>query len=445
MMMTISACLWLGAFPLLQFGTYSHITADKWTIMLILTGFTVLCAVTDLILALVRDGRVAWRRLFTGRAVPLIIASVLSLLIILSCIFSRYGSAVFIGASSRREGLLSQLCYLGLFFMFAFSRVRRTPVVFSAAAGVIAFCAVVVLQRHGVNVFGLYPYGRSYATTPEFQGTIGNIDMDTGYLVLVSGLLLTEFIKACAPGGFRKLLRVFLLAVLPLALACAVCLVITMGVQFGVIALSALAVFTGLRLIPRKLRLLRIPIVILLLVAVLVVVWVWPGQGGGIWELHEIMHGRLQLSFGSNRIAVWLFSLRLAFQSPASALLGGGSDTFEPRFNQYISENGLVVPKYQGNVPLPDYFDNPHNEYIAHLVNHGLPAALLFAALIILLLVRRRRDPAALQAPNYIHALSPWKAAVLCYAVQAIFSFSVPLVAPMFWVVLGLAAGDEKS
>ena len=211
------------------------------------------------------------------------------------------------------------------------------------------------------------------------------------------------------------------------------------------VALGALAVFTGLRLIPRKLRLLRIPIVILLVVAVLVIVWVWPGQGGGIWELHEILHGRTQLSFGSNRIAVWLFSVRLAFRSPADVLLGGGSDTFEPRFNRFISENGLTIPKYQGNLMLPDYFDNPHNEYIAHLVNHGLPAALLFAVLIIFLLVRRRRDPAALQAPNYIHALSPWKAAVLCYAVQAIFSFSVPLVAPMFWVVLGLAAADEKS
>ena len=443
--MTVSACLWLGAFPLLQFGTYSHITADKWTIMLILTGFTVLCAVTDLILALVRDGRAVWRRLFAGRIVPLIIAFSFLLLIVLSCIFSRYGSSVWIGASYRREGLISQLCYLGLFFMFAFSRVRRIPVVFSAAAGVIVFCAVVVLQRNGVNVFGLYPSGRSYATTPEFQGTIGNIDMDTGYLVLVSGLLLTEFIKACAPGGIRKVLRIFLLVVLPAALACAVWLVITMDVQFGVIALSALAVFTGLRLIPRKLRLLRIPIVILLVVVVLVVVWVWPGQGGGIWELHEILHGRTQLSFGSNRIAVWLFSVRLAFRSPADALLGGGSDTFEPRFNRFISENGLTIPKYQGNLMLPDYFDNPHNEYIAHLVNHGLPAALLFAALIIFLLVRRRRDPAALQAPNYIHALSPWKAAVLCYAVQAIFSFSVPLVAPMFWVVLGLAAADEKS
>lgn len=446
MMMTVSACLWLGAFPLLQFGTYTRITADKWTIMLILAGFTLLSAITDLIIEFCRGGRTTWRRLFSGRIAPLIIAASLAAWMLVSCLLSKYSADIWIiGASSRREGFLTQMCYLSLFFMFAFSRVRRIPVVFSAAAGVVAFCVVVVLQRGGINVFGLYPYGRSYAGTPEFQGTIGNVDMDTGYLVLVSGLLLTEFVKACAPGGMSKVLRVFLLVILPLSLAAAVFLIVTMGVQFGMIALGALAVFTVLRLIPPKWRLFRIPILFLLVVIGLVAVWFWPGQSGGVWELHEILHGRMQLSFGSNRVAVWMFSLALAFRSPMNLLFGGGSDTFEPRFNQFIRENGLVIPRNQGDLLLPSYFDNPHNEYVAHLVNHGLPAALLFTALIVFVLVRRRRDPAALRAPTYVHALSPWKAAVLCYAVQAVFSFSVPLVAPMFWVVLGLAVADEKS
>ena len=38
--MTVSACLWLGLFPLLQGGTYAHITYDKWFIMLVLTAFS---------------------------------------------------------------------------------------------------------------------------------------------------------------------------------------------------------------------------------------------------------------------------------------------------------------------------------------------------------------------------------------------------------------------
>ena len=48
--MTFSACLWLGVFPLLQGGTYSRITHDKWVIMLVLTCFTFLCFLFDLII-----------------------------------------------------------------------------------------------------------------------------------------------------------------------------------------------------------------------------------------------------------------------------------------------------------------------------------------------------------------------------------------------------------
>ena len=132
------------------------------------------------------------------------------------------------------------------------------------------------------------------------------------------------------------------------------------------------------------------------------------GTGGGIWELHEILHGRARLSFGSNRVAVWLYSLRL---SRESLLLGGGSGTFASRFNRYLADNGLEIPKEQDGLALPDYFDNPHNEYIARLTDHGLPALLLFLGLLFFAVFRRR--------DGWFPLLAPCSAAVLCYAVQA--------------------------
>ena len=45
--MTLSACLWLGLFPLLQKGTYATLTHDKWIISLFLTALTFLCFVFD--------------------------------------------------------------------------------------------------------------------------------------------------------------------------------------------------------------------------------------------------------------------------------------------------------------------------------------------------------------------------------------------------------------
>ena len=217
-------------------------------------------------------------------------------------------------------------------------------------------------------------------------------------------------------------------------------LIITMNVQFGAITLAALALITLLRFLPRKLR---VPALVVLLAAALAVAWYWPGQSGGLWELKEILHGRTRLSFGSNRVAVWTYSLKLA---PERLLLGSGSDTFRLVFNRFIAANNLVIPTKQNGVPLPHVFDNPHNEYIAHLINHGLPAALLFIALIIAAAFFRRKGPpkSLLKSrEDRLRALSPWGAAVLCYAVQAFFSFSVPLVAPMFWVVMGICVGED--
>ena len=90
-----------------------------------------------------------------------------------------------------------------------------------------------------------------------------------------------------------------------------------------------------------------------------------------------------------------------------------------------------TTPSAPAGVPLPDIFDTPHNEYLAQLTDHGLPALLLFAALMACAVWRRRK--------GLFPLLDPCTAPVLCYAVQAFFSFSVCLVAPMFWVLLGMA------
>ena len=444
--MTVAACLWLGLFPLLHGGTYAHITYDKWVIMLILTGVTFLCFLADLIIRRLRNKSVKRERtqVVIPAILPFILAGALLIWTILSCLFSEYGPETFwLGSGARYEGLASQLCYFALFACFFFSRVNLKPVLVSAAAGVTVFFVVVMLQRSGGNPLGLYPSGRSYALNSEFQGTIGNIDMGTGYILLLAGLFLYGLINELSAIRIRLkchfdrseakrrnlLPKTLYFIFLSLALLLTLYLIITMDVQFGAISLAALFLFTVLRLVPKKWRL---AVLLLLIIAALLVVWFWPGYGGGIWELHEILHGRTRLSFGSDRVAVWTYSLGLAKEN---LLLGGGSATFVTRFNDYIKEHNLVIPKEQDGTALPDYFDNPHNEYIQQLTDHGLPALLLFVALLFFAVFRKRED--------WFPLLAPCSAAVLCYAVQAFFSFSVCLVAPMFWVILGLSFREQ--
>ena len=483
-MMTIAACLWMGLFPLLQGGTYARITLDKWICMCVLCAATLCLFIPEALLR--REARRAGAGTglpARGRTslLPLVFAGVLLLCCVLSCLLGPFrADSWWLGASVRREGLLTQLCYLGLFFLFAFSKVNLKPVLFSAAAGVAVFSVIVLLQRAGGNPLGLYPAGRSYELNPEFQGTIGNVDMGTGWLCMLAGFfafgglntwrsyrsrcgsstrhsifpssVISTERRFCTPGKQASVL-VFskeraaapytkwrrdprqisdLVTVIAsgIGLLLSVFLIVTMGVQFGMITLAVLLGVSLLCFVPRKWRL---PLCLLLLVIVLLAVWFWPGTGGGVWELHEILHGRSRLSFGSNRVAVWTYSMPLAKES---LLLGSGSDTFVVRFNTHLQKNGLVIPNEQDGVPLPDYFDAPHNEYLAQWLNHGLPAMLAFI-LLLALAVWKKRD-------GLLPLLTPCSAAVLCYAVQAFFSFSVCIVAPVFWVLLGISRKEVE-
>ena len=420
--MTVSACLWLGLFPLLQFGSFHTITHDKWICMLVLTGLTLAGFLADAVM----------RRLSRSRLLPLLFGGGLLLWTVLSCLFSPYPGSPWWFGTGRREGLATQLCYLALFFLFSFSKVCKKVVLTATGCGVLVFFAVVLIQRAGGNPFGLYPEGSGYEFAPDFQGTIGNVDMCSAYLVILCGLFLPELVGVLwdlvqkartVPSSPRKSVKqVFYACLLLVSLAAAVYLLFTIHVFSGQLALAVLVAVVLVRLLPKKARL---PILVLLLAAVLLLVWFWPGEEGTeIWELHEILQGRPQYAFGSGRLGV-LARTRTMLQTEGRLLLGTGADTFAKRFNAFLMTYEMAHPD---EPYLDGYYDSPHCEYLALISNCGIPALLCFLALIVCCCLGR----------------SPWCDTVLAYSVQLLFSFSVCLVAPMFWVVLGLTFTGKK-
>ena len=410
--MTGSACLWLGLFPLLNFGSYRSITRDKWICMLILTGITLVCFVIDAFS----------RRISRPRHLPLLCGLGLLAWILLSCLFSPLpGSPWWLGAG-RRDGLASWLCYLCLFFLFSFSKVRREPVLISAGFSVLVFLLVVLLQRSGQNPFGLYPDSGGYHDAPQYQGTIGNIDMCSGWLVIVCGLFLPSFLEN-ARSVFRNrsgsgisgaALSRFLFTFL--TLSAAVFLLVTMNVESGLLAIGVLVIWNLIRFLPKKKRL---PVLAVLLAVMILLVCFCPGQSGVLWELHETFQGRPQFSFGSVRMGLWIRSLNM-LREENRLLAGTGPDTYALRFGTFLNRYELAHPDEEF---LPGTYDSPHCEYLALLSNCGIPALLCFLALILAGCL----------------GLPAWRDSVLGYGVQAFFSFSVCIVAPIFWVVLGLS------
>ncbi len=139
---------------------------------------------------------------------------------------------------------------------------------------------------------------------------------------------------------------------------------------------------------------------------------------GGLWELHEILNGRAQDSFGSWRWGIWRCTLDM---SRENLLFGGGQDCFEDMMDTYLFEH---------DVTLGEHYDNPHNLFLTILANNGLPGMLLCIALLAYVIT------ACLRRGGFGWAVA---ASLICYVIQGMFTFSICITSPMAWCVIGMA------
>ena len=150
-------------------------------------------------------------------------------------------------------------------------------------------------------------------------------------------------------------------------------------------------------------------------------------EGNALWELREMLHGRPQDGFGSERIGIWRLTLEMCGKN---LLWGTGPDAFLHAMDQHLLETGQR---------LVQRFDNPHNLFLGVMANSGVPALGLYVALVLGAIVwaalRMGRD----------QELTPLMLGVLCYLVQGMFTFSICLVTPMFWAALGMLAGQMNE
>lgn len=485
---TVLGMLWLAVFPLWQGGSYASITHAKWVGMLMLTALTAAACLYTL-----------WQRF--KRPEPFRLPRLSWLHVAALCYFvlvalsARYGAwaghrnesgqLTVIWGARRYEGLVTQMCYGLIFFCLSLTRVRLRYLLDAAAVTLLFYCGVVLLQYRGVNVLMLFPAGTSIHSNYEFQGTIGNIDMVVGYLAIVTPLLLTGFALMKRPGwlwllsGLSGVLLTLMMEVQSgliaiAAMLFALCLLSlrcpdsrwrVLLILGGTLVMLSLRQLTGLpwldgteelvfplsltirRLLPSAAGLVLIALAPILrrrkgpaipmaqtafiaLTAVLIALLLLYGlpfpEGSGLWEMQEMLHGRPQDSFGSERIGVWRLTLDMA---RGSLRWGTGPDAFLYALDDHIRETGQLGRIQQT-------FDTPHNLVLGTLINSGLPTAILFVALcagaVVRALRRARQDAAVL----------PLMMAALCYFLQGMFTFSICLVTPMFWAVLGMLAGQ---
>jgi len=404
--------LMLTLFPFFVLGDYTEIAHGKYLLFLSLCGgYVLLMAVPAL---LVQRGE--WRGLSPAEKWALVYLG----WTVLSALFSDY-TGVWLG-NGRKEGVLTIAIYvLSFLFVSHFAKVDRWQMdALSVSIGAYSF--ICLLQIGGNNPFGLYPGELSFADAGEayggsYIGMMGNAALTGAWLSLGVPLL---FAAVLLLRGRRR--------ILPAAAAAAgAATVAQMGIAAAVVGVGGAALAVPIFLQAKKnKRKHNVAAAVCLIAAVLV--WSWPFFGGTAEEIWGVLCGNGADYMGSGRIGIWRQLLDIV---PHQLWFGSGVDT--------VGQLGLALFEGTGSAgqTILRGVDIAHNEYLNILVCQGLPALIAYLFLLSSLLAGWRRENSA--------AAQMLRCGILGYCLQAFFSFSMYITAPLFWLALGLLSSQQKE
>ncbi len=340
----------------------------------------------------------------------------------LSALLSDYGAATLMGY--RFDGLVPLALYAAILLGVAgYGKFHKCYVCLIAVSSSLC-CLLAVVQLLGFNPLGLYPDGMDYYDsgtlyTGAFLGTLGNTNLLGAFLCLTC--LLTGFAALTYKG--RDWLLLIPAALCALVAALSKSEAALLGIAAGVLAGIPYYVYLN----STRWRALAVLLCeAALVLAALLAVYLSSPVSGTLYELHEILHGRVSDSFGSSRIAIWREALRLFAGEPVT---GGGPGTFGWRsaleFSRFVAETGATITTRA---------DNAHCELLASLADLGAPGAAAFLAVWLIVLVRafQRGFP----------ALFPTLAG---YFVQALFGLGTCFVLPIVCIFSALSFTDRDS
>ena len=407
---------------------------------------------------------------------------------LIATVFTPYPENVFWGYKERFDGFATQLLYGAIFFFIArYYRPREIDIAAFAVSSMLV-SIIGILQYYEIDFLKLFPYELMPGYTAKtiiFRTTLGNIDVVSSYLSITVVLFGLLYVKH--PGKFRLLylaagaLNVYMLVVggaeagmvgalaafvfsLPFVLsdlktlarllllggvyAFMIFLFNTSNIAPGTLDLlgsrwillsfsllvlgGALFLVAGrVRFSPRAATMRWVGASLIVLIFVLGIVAVdhmgKDPAAGTIYQVRELLHGNFQDEFGTYRGFVWSRTFRILKENTPfpQLLIGSGPDTFVDRFGPFQEESKAVL-----NI----IYDKAHNEYLQVVICQGilgLGAYLLFLGAVLKNAVKRAfTDPLLLAC----------MLACVSYLVQAFFSISLPISAPVFWILLGVVA-----
>ena len=335
---------------------------------------------------------------------------------LLSAVCSPWRLTALLGGE-RFDGMITITLYCAVLLILSRSGIRGHFRLWLPAAVFVVLCIISILQFLDLNPLWLYPgdlrwSGRERIYNGAFLSTIGNAD-------LTSSVLCTGF-AFFWPIGIQRGRR-YLLPIAALILA----VLIASGIRAGLVGASVSILICLPPALPLGRKGVRRVWLCLAMVCLclLLFIYLYP-LSGTLGELHEMMHGHAEDTFGSGRVYIWKNVWPLVKDRP---ILGGGPDT--------LGERGLAFVKIGADGALiRRTIDCAHSEPLNILVNQGLPALLLLAAAWLLTMIRSLRCRTT--------AAAALRSALIAYATAACFGIGMPSNDALFWLIWGMLLAE---
>lgn len=329
-------------------------------------------------------------------------------------------------SSLTHENALTLSLYVVCFVLLSLwaRPVRNVLIVLYAATGTL--CLFILIQLLGVNLFGLYPNNGNYYLSAQkhagnFIGTVGNADLVSAVLSLL--------LPICLVGGLtaRKWFKLFGLL---LAALCAAELVL-IRVMAGVVGVVAGGVIAAFILIPvrRRVKLYCLLGLGVSACAAFAVIWSRDFAYQPFHELHEILHGRIDDTFGTGRVFIWRQMLE---RIPERLFFGFGPDTV-----RYTGLNPFLRYNEEGRIIAAAALTDAHCLPLEILYCTGLLSLLSWGVTVgsVLIPWARRKNRSRTSAAV--------GTGIICFSVTMLFTISSVITMPFFWCLLGLLNGEK--
>lgn len=133
--------------------------------------------------------------------------------------------------------------------------------------------------------------------------------------------------------------------------------------------------------------------------------------------------------WGTHRGFIWRNAMESYFNLPWwKKLVGYGPETF-----------GILMLQKTARNPYNEIFDSAHNEYLHLLITVGFVGLLSYLSFMIGIIKRGIQ----------LHNDNPYVMAIIfgiiCYSIQAFVNLNLPIVTPVFWVLLGIVSAKKTE